>query len=369
MPPRELTSRRISPCLFRYVAGNYALPLLCCLLGFAALFLLNNVFDGMNDILKAKMPTKYALLFFLAQQPQHLALVAPISSLLAASFMTLMMGRNNELTAIRAAGISLAAAGMPVWILAAILCAVTMAVNESWGARCARYAASLEERYLDKKANKEGLAFHNPSAHRDWSFQVFRSDGTSESVLVRQYDKHAASQWLLSAQTATWSPSKGWIFRNGALQYFAPDGVRLEAGTVFFQERVEAFPETPDDMRSHSIDWNLMNIRELLQVRRAGIVKSKRAQNRLLVLLWNRITFPLASLIGALFGVSLTIANGRSGLVKGFATAILLLVLFYLVGQLFLVLGKNGWLPAFLAGAASNLAFLAIGITLMWNKR
>jgi len=62
-------------------------------------------------------------------------------------------------------------------------------------------------------------------------------------------------------------------------------------------------------------------------------------------------------------------ASKGAGIVRGFAAAVAMLVLFYLIGQFTLVLGKNGWLPPFLAGAGTNLAFTAAGIVAMWKKQ
>ena len=56
-------------------------------------------------------------------------------------------------------------------------------------------------------------------------------------------------------------------------------------------------------------------------------------------------------------------------MVRGFAAAVAMLVLFYLIGQFTMVMGKNGWLPPFLAGAGTNLAFTAAGIVAMWKKQ
>ena len=61
----------------------------------------------------------------------------------------------------------------------------------------------------------------------------------------------------------------------------------------------------------------------------------------LMVLFWNRATFPLASLVGALFGVAFTIVPGRTGMVRGFAAAVAMLVLFYLISHFTLVLAKT----------------------------
>ena len=109
--------------------------------------------------------------------------------------------------------------------------------------------------------------------------------------------------------------------------------------------------------------------REALSILWSDVAPSPQMARHLRTAVWNNITFPLASLVGAFFGVALTIANQRSEIMKGFAGAIGILVLFYLVGQVFMVLGKNGWLPPFVAGGLPSLVFACAGFAVMWRKQ
>ena len=92
---------RVSPLIFKYVLREFMIPLACALAAFAFLFLVNNVFDDLPDFMSKDVPMRVVLAYFLSLQPHNLLNVIPISVLLAASFMTVMMGRNNELSAMR----------------------------------------------------------------------------------------------------------------------------------------------------------------------------------------------------------------------------------------------------------------------------
>jgi len=361
--------RKFSPCLLRYVAGNFALPTCCALLGFVALFLLNNVFDDLADFMEKGAPLKATILYFLAQQPQNLTNVIPISTLLGASFMTLMMGRHNELTAMRAAGLSLMACALPVWVISALLCLVSFTINEFWGPACTRYANSIERRYVSKNKQSTHASFYHPKEHRDWYIAHLNSDGSIKGVSVRQFRTDGSSAQLVTAQSAAYARDRGWTFQNGSVITFDATGKDMAAPPRFFDTLSLPFTESPDTISSHSIDWSLMNIRELRAVLRENIITSPRILRLLKVLLWHRFTFPLASLVAALFGVALTISTDRMGLMKGFAYAVGMLVLFYMAGELFKVLSQNGFLPPFIGGAVPSLAFLALAIVTMYKKQ
>ncbi|HQL87124.1 MAG: YjgP/YjgQ family permease [Lentisphaerae bacterium] len=362
--------RRLSPSILRYFAASFATPLACALIAFAVLFLVNDVFDDLGDFMGKNVPATVTMTYFLACQPQNFVHVAPISTLLAASFMMMIMGRSNEITALRAAGLSIAACAMPVWVIAALVCGAIFAVNEVVAPRSASLAQKLRTEWTESKKQKErnSIAFHHPVERRDWFFEDFAPTGQSRGAIVRQYRPDGSTAWVLSAARAE-HRFDTWIFTAGDVKVYQQNSNNLDGPPTFFAQKLCHFPEIPKNILSHSRNWEQLTIRELYEVLRADIMPTAKTKRLLMVLFWNRATFPLASLVGALFGVAFTIVPGRTGMVRGFAAAVAMLVLFYLISQFTLVLGKNGWLPPFVAGASTNLAFLATGIIAMWKKQ
>ncbi len=352
----------------KYMTVGFAVPFICSLLGFAALFLLIDIFDDMSDFLSKKVPAGVAFLYFLARQPQNMTNVVPISALLGASFTTLMMGRHNELTAMRAAGLSLFVCNLPVWIITCIACAAVFAVNESWGPSCSAKADSIMATYVKQKKLQKHIAFHHWRDKRDWMIENLSGDSAT-GVVIRQYRQDGSNERLVAAQTAEFTQGKGWTFHGGFVQNYGEDGSQLVGKQKFFETLELPYAESPQEISSHSIDWNLMRIRELINVLNSDIVNSRRELRLAKVLLWHRLTFPLAALVAALFGVALTISTDRMGLMKGFALAVGTLVLFYIVSELCMVLAKHGYLTPFLGGGLPPLAFLGAGVLTMLKRQ
>lgn len=363
------TSRKISPCIMRYMASGFAMPFICSLLGFVALFMLVDVFDDMSDFLSKNVPAHITILYFLAKQPANLTNVFPVAALLGASFMTLMLGRHNELTAMRAAGMSLFTCNLPVWVISIIACLTVFAINESWGPMCSKKAASIEAEYVSKKVQNKRIAFHHPRAKRDWIIENLSTNesGVSTGIIVRQYLNNDEPEYMLTALNASYSDGQ-WTFQNGFIQNYSPDKKLSQTMQEFFDMRTMPFSESPSDISTHSLDWELMNIKELFMLLKSRILTSRKDINMVKVLIWHRLTIPIASLIGALFGVALTISTDRMGLMRGFAMAVGILVMFYVVGELFLVLAKNSWIPPFIGGALPSLVFLFAAIATMLKK-
>lgn len=318
------------------------------------------------------IPWSVIITFLLAKQPQNLTYVIPFASLLAASFMTMMLGKNSELTALRAAGMSLFTCCIPVWLIAGVSCVVVFAINESWGPACLEKADAIEMEYLKHGKAKSRAAFAFELEHRDWLIDNLDMEGESTGVIVRQYRSDGTYEYLLSAQSARYDG--GWVFKNGFVKHYDTEGNPLQQAPEVFETLEKNYTESPENIRSHSIDRERMTIAELWEVLCSGLVTSKRELHLLKTILLYRCLFPLAALIGALFGVALTISTNRMGQMNGFASAVGSLLLFYLITELGVLCVKNGWfqplgsVSPFLGGALPCLAFFVAAVASMWRR-
>ena len=360
---------RVSPLIFKYVLREFMIPLACALAAFAFLFLVNNVFDDLPDFMSKDVPMRVVLAYFLSLQPHNLLNVIPISVLLAASFMTVMMGRNNELCAMRAAGMSLLTCALPVWIVAAVACVCAICIGEFWGPGGLQNAARIRREWLDsKKKAAETVAFCNVKENRDWFCRDLDLSDVMHQVVVRQYNEQGETQWVIMADTAEFRDDGVCVFKNGSRQELGGDA-KMMTSPVTFDTFEFSCSEQLRDIAGQGRMQDGVTTREALSILRSDVAPSPQMARLLRTSVWNNVTFPLASLVGAFFGVALTIANQRSEIMKGFAAAIGILVMFYLVGQVFMVLGKNGWLPPFIAGGLPSLVFTLAGFAVMWRKQ
>ena len=229
----------------------------------------------------------------------------------------------------------------------------------------------------DKPVNQQRqLLFHNYAGRRSWFFQDFQPLGRSAAVVLRQYHPDGRTAWVLTAEQAVWQQGQDgadgiWEFQHGQVYNYeySGQGIPKRELTESFASWKKTLPETPSDIGEQSKNLEMLTMGEIRSILASGSLNSEKNRNLLSVLFWHRLSFPLASLIGALFGFALTMAEGRAGVMRGFASAVGLLVLFYVVGQFTLVLGKNGYLPPFVAGALPELLFLGAGIFMVYKRQ
>ena len=74
-----------------------------------------------------------------------------------------------------------------------------------------------------------------------------------------------------------------------------------------------------------------------------------------------RIAFPWASFLAVFLGIPLAVKNERTGSMLAIISAIVLIVVYIVAAQLFLMLGKAGLVDPLVAGLAPTIAFIVVG--------
>ncbi len=381
MQPHVPPARRFPHRLARHLLAEFLVPLLGSVGAFALLSLLLAVFDRLPDFTDTGIPLGRLLVYFAACMPETLVVVFPVSALLAVCWMTMVLGKNSELTAIRSAGIPLVKAAAYIWIVAAILCACASLLSEVLRPMATEVIEQTHDTYINPtKANSKArlhLAYTCARTRRDWFFTRFHTNAPSEGVVVRCYDKEGRTLEVLTAESAEFLPeARQWHFVQGdSVAYtYVDDGegglAPIQAPPRYFDEETRAYDEQPRDIQLQSRDTEQMPLPALLRMRHGDRRSlSRRVRNLVDTMIAYRLCAPLATLIAILFGFSLTIATGRKGVVKGLVLAVFLYVAYYSLAQFFLVLGKNGALNPWLAGLLPTAAALASSLALAWRRQ
>jgi len=83
--------------------------------------------------------------------------------------------------------------------------------------------------------------------------------------------------------------------------------------------------------------------------------------------LHKRFAYPAACLVLMLVGVPLGVTSRRGGKSSGWVFTILLVVLYYSLSLIGIALGRQDWIPTFLAVWSANILFAAGGLFLLWQ--
>ena len=376
--------------LDRYLFRELLAPLAICLIGIQAFVIVFNVFSDAQKIQEHQLHFADAILYAVASSADFIWVILPISLLLALLITLTTYARHNEITAMRAAGISLWRICAPYFIVGLAASAALFAMNELLVPRSTVWASGILQRYVrdpDEAAtrNGQGGLYINTRAHRTWYYNEYRPRTTEMiSPKVDWYlpDGSYPYQKLMADQAAY---SNGvWTFLNATQNYQAsakdPEIRILVTNMLAMPE----FKETPKaierDLRFGKYDkmdtrkFNNLNIPlgELLRYLQAHPSDLPPAQARK----WwtkfdGRVATPCTCLVVVLIAIPFGAAAGRRNLFFGVAGSIFICFGFFVVQQVSLAFGAaaNGHFPPWLAAWLPNLIFGSVGLFLTARVR
>jgi lipopolysaccharide export system permease protein len=307
-----------------------------------------------------------------------LVVVLPMALLLALLYALTNHARHHEITAIRAAGISLWRLCLPYLIVGFVASLLLFALNELFLPDSTDAAEQILTRRVPRPAGALGrnqvrnLAFTNSRDARRWLIGVYNIDTaemTNPKVVWRLSD--GSSRWL-SADRAERLDGV-WTFYNMA-EYKEAAATNSMLVPVL-QTNVLAIPqfsETPDEIKS---EIKLSNSIVLRGAKRADIPISEirnylRFHPRpprsdgwwLYTKLHGRLAAPWTCLVVVLMAIPFGAASGRRNVFVGVASSIFICFIYFLVQQFGLALGTGGLVTPWLAAWLPNLSFALAGL-------
>jgi len=357
--------------LSRYVLSSFNRIFLLALAAFVGLYLLVDCFENIDNFINQGAGLVMTVGYFACKIPLILGQVMPMAVLMA-SFMTIGgFSRTSELTAMRAAGMSLGRIALPMLLASAVLALALLALEQTllplsaqasreiW-AQAIKQQPSLDQRQQDVWLREGNKILHFDLADAD--------NGRLYGVEVIRLDPEFRIVERLQARQARFDQATGWQLERVRLRRFDP-----VSGALTAEETVAARPLalalTPEDFREA-----MANPRELPLTQHYALQqrfqREGRAPQRLQVDLQARLAAPFACLVMAFLGVPFALQQGRrSSLATGLAVSVSVGIGFYILNAIMTAIGYKGVLPPTVAAWAPDLLFLLLGIWLLLNTR
>ena len=350
------------PIISRYVVGEFLRAMLLALGFFVVLYLSVDFFERLPRFLKHNPPPRLLLEYFLLKIPLIVTQMLPVAVLTATLFSLGTLGKNAELMAMRACGISLWQIGAPIALVCLAISVGALLWNESVVPATTARAAFIENieirgRELKTHLGKTGLWFHHASGITN----IERIDSTGElatGITRYEIDPDFRLTLIETAPVARWVQNH-WKAQEGSLITFHSDG---GVTTKTLGARVVALAETPEDFNAVARSADDQTFKELSndirELRDKGIDTT-----RMRVDLWMKIAIPFISLVMCLIGIPLASRNSRnSGMAANTGAAMLIGFSYWIILAFTSSLGKSGVLPPVLAAWAANGIFATLGI-------
>src|SRR5579871_1954533 len=366
---RVSTRKRVFSASFPTLLDDYVLRDFFLYLGmivstFLVLLLVFTLFELLGDILRNQTPAIVVAAYLLNVSPYLLYSVAPLVMLLAVLVTFGLMQRSNELTAIKATGISIYRIVSPVLVAAGIM-------------SCALF---LADQFYLPHTNQRQEALHNqikgkpPQTYlrpdRKWIFgqkndiyyfQYFDTDRDQfANLTVFQLDKASFTiTRRIHADRAHWEDTLNrWIYEQGwdrSLNVSAIANYRPFDVATF-----PDLPETPSYFKKEVKQYTEMNYEELRRYIR-DLQQSGFDVVRLRVQLNKKLSYPLITFIMAVLAIPFSMSTAKKGAITGVAVAVGIAVFYTVVSRLFEAMGDLSQLPPAIAAWSPDLIFILVG--------
>jgi LPS export ABC transporter permease LptG/LPS export ABC transporter permease LptF len=347
-----------------YVLRQFLEYLGLVLATFVVLTLVFSFFELLGDIVRNRIALITVGEYLVNVIPSMLYLMTPLSVLIAVLVTFGLLQKSNELTAMKATGISLYRLVVPVLVLAGMLSAALFLFDQFY----LPHANKRQDALRNEIKGKPAQTYLNPQhkwifgQHHEIYYYEFFDSERNQFANLSVFDLDPKAFALTERTFATrvfWNDSlRKWIFERGWVRTLAPTNVKDYR--TFDVTTFSDIDEPPNYFKKEVKQYSEMNFDELKSYIRE-LEQGGFEVVRLKVQLYKKLSFPLITLVMSILAIPFALSAGRQGALRGVATAIGIAVVYWITSGLFEAMGNVNQLPAALAAWSPDVIFALAG--------
>ena len=349
--------------LYRYLAYEFARNVVFITLCLISLYLIIDFFEKIRMFLSNHATLQQMAAHFLFRIPMILSQMLPAAVLLASLMTCGTLSRHSEIVAMKANGISLYRACLPILTISAFCCLFVFLLNE-WITPYTNERSEYVRLIEVQKRRSLGTFKQDQIWYRGqkgiYNIKFFDTQSNKlHGIAIFYLDQEMQLNMRLDAEMGEWKEGR-WLFHNTLLTRF-PTG-EFPALEKMSQQVID-LPEKPEDFKVVQKDVETMAYFELK--RYIGKLRSEGYDaTRYVVDLHGKTAFPLVSIILAVIGIAFSLRSERSGgIAQGIGIGLIIGFSYWLVYAFGMSLGRSSALPPVIAAWFGNIIF---GIASVW---
>lgn len=362
--------------LDRYVVTTYTRIFALAALAMAAVFYISTFIDRSERVFKGEATWEMLASYFLFVTPQYIYYILPLSVLIAALVTVGALTKNNELVVMKACGISLYRAALPLLVCALVASALLFGLEESVLGPANRRAESVRHAMRGGATNASDhlnrrwvvanggdfyrYDYFDPSTRRFLGLSMYELNEDMSGLVKRTFAERVSHLGRVAgASLDTWRLEKGWTREFDQLgepeQFVTFDRTEkaFESASYFATDQPDARFMSYSQLRAYAARLGLSGFDVLA----------------LQVALARKLSFPFITLIMTLIAVPFAVSTGRVGAMAGIGIGIGLAMVYWTTISLFAAFGTGGLIAPTLAAWAPNLLFGAGAVYLLLTVR
>jgi LPS export ABC transporter permease LptG len=361
---------RFPNILDRYMTRKYIAIFFLVFLALLLISIIVTFFERIDNVYEHNKSLSLLFRYIQYRIPEFAHYIFPVA-VLATTLLTLgLMTKSNEITAMKACGISVYRLILPVVFIAGLVSVFSFGLQERVLPSANKRAEEIWNRINDLPARSYSFlgrrwvlgrdksriyhySYYEPASSAFSQISIFDVDPRSWLLQRRLYAEKGRLEGTALTLVNGWSRSFGGE-RESRFETFAETGLRLEEGANYFVKE--------------STEPDLMSFRELKEYT-ADVEQMGFETTRFRVDLYTKLSFPLVSLIMALLAVPFAFSMGKRGALVGLGLSVAIAMIYWGTLGVFRGLGYVGFLSAFLSSWGPNLLFCPLSLYLLFRLR
>jgi len=354
--------------LDRYLTREFLGYLALGLVGFIVIWIVVDFIEKADVFLDHHAPFGLLAQYYLASTPEIVVRVLPVALMLATFLALGQLNKFGELTAMRAAGISLMRILAPVFAISVATAFVSLMLGEVVMPAATRrmneiYNERIQHMTTGARTERPDITYLGAGG-RIWYTRLYVI-GAKRMHEVSLQEFRAGRLWRrIDAAEASWDGSR-WVFVSGYMRTFDQGRERAE---VFSRMAVGGLAERPEDFAKQDVQPAEMNFFELSDYVQRLRASGARVANYL-VDLHLKLAFPVICIVVVLIGGSLATRLRMQSAALGFGLSLAISFVYYIVMRAGQALGHNGALPPYVAAWMGDALFGAAGLMMMYGAQ
>jgi lipopolysaccharide export system permease protein len=330
--------------------------------------------EAARFVIRFNLPAAMFFKIFALSAPQFIVLSVPMGALLGTLIAVGRLSSDQEVTALRACGVSIYRLLAPFFLVGFLLSVITFIGSERLVPYCNSTLKVIQNNVRTGKVGQAKQQRVSLPIREDGDLRWLliadsvEGDKLTKVKLFYFHNTDDYKDFYVTASSAIWKHDD-WEFQDMRMVSLRPgdepvvlEGEAKVPGFKITPKSMGIRMKTPDDLTIIQLS-NL--IRELLKAdNKPGDKEILDYRTRL----WFKYAIPLTPMFFMLLAVPLAITSQRSSNVMGMGIAILIVLLYYVAYTVCQKLGATGVLPPIVAGWLPNAALFGTSIALVARR-
>lgn len=355
-----------------YIIRGWLFYFAALLVTFTGIYIIFDFFQLLGDIVHNHVAAGVVANYYRYLTPQVIYLMLPLSILVATLVNFGLLTKTNQITAIKATGISLYRIALPV-LLAAVLASAGMFVLEDF------YLPRINQRqdaFRNQIKGKPAQTYYRPDrqwifgqGQRIYNYRFFDADrDVFANLSIFELDpKTFKLTRRISATRAFWeSHLHRWVLEQGWVRELRGD--RVAAYTPFAVSIFDELSEEPPYFKKEvkpSAQMSAFELRRYI----SELSQSGFDVVRLSVQFYRKFSYPMMAFVVVLIGIPFAFTTGSKGALSGIALSIGIAIVYLSTAGLFEAMGNLSQLPPIVAAWSPDVLFGLGGVYMLLRVR